>query len=138
MTGQKFAQLLPLGAQPMFRWDVFGHHIYEASLTDSLRAELRRTLSRARLRVSYVQLCTRWQSGRVNAQQGRSWQWMAADFMRVVRGVPCTATLCNVVLLVFQQTEMPRVMPEIQVACSRFGVVHGIDSSSAPLQEVRE
>ena len=51
--------------------------------------------------------------------------------------LPDTRYLCNIVLRMFQSTELSRVPAEIQAVCAVFGIVVNIDGSSAPLYEVR-
>ena len=60
-----------------------------------------------------------------------------AVFLYLKAGIPAARKLAQMVLLRFQQTELPRLEQEVRWVCARFGVVIAVDGSSAPLQEAR-
>ena len=60
-----------------------------------------------------------------------------AVFLYLKAGIPAARKLAQMVLLCFQQTELPRLEQEVRWVCARFGVVIAVDGSSAPLQEAR-
>lgn len=126
---------LPEAAVLTSEVDVLLKRTIRMNLTDWLCRTYRKHFNQSALRATYVDLLgTNFQVteavGSVRIQQ--------ALFLYLHQGIPDARSLAKVVLLCFQQAELPRLEEEIRWVCARFGAVLAVDGSSAPLQEAKQ
>lgn len=126
---------LPHGAVATCQVDVLLKRVVRMNLTDWLCRVYRKQWNQEALRAQYMDLVgTNFQ----NTDDAKKTRVQQAVFLYLKGGIPDPRTLAKIVLLCFQQVELPRLENEIRWVCARFGAVLAVDASSAPLQEARQ
>lgn len=134
---QDVERQVPVGFQLSPRCDVVGYRVYECGVSDFLCAELRRRFHRGALLNAYLQSILPTVADALREGGGAAMPELRRSVIAMLTvGVPTSMTLCNLVLLVFQKNELPRIDEEVQAVCGRFAATIATDSSSAPLHEV--
>lgn len=124
----------PAGARLVPPVDFVRRTILDMPLTDFLCRAYRKHWNQQALQASYVDLIG---SSLPYIEVSYTANLKQTVFLYLACGIPGAQQLATIVLLAFQQHELPRVEEEVRWICARFGAVIASDGSSAPLQEAR-
>ena len=123
----------------MFDWDRFGSRIYTHNATDFLCEELREKFSYASLKHILARRILNHIRTQLRAMPAESSLSLESYVVALLlKGLPRSTDLADVVLLCFQKIERPHVDALVRLVCCSFGWVCIFDSSSAPLKNARQ